>query len=178
MLRGEHSTLVGKHYRTTDAFNSPPPVRRIPVMIGGAGERKTLRIVAQYADESNLICEATEIPRKLAALAEHCERLGRNRSELTVSWQRSTCIATTMEQAHADLTAYLGRRGVDLTNMSDDDRTAITGRFALGDPDTVGELLAADLAMGIDGFTLNAPANGHIPGRVELLGQTAAAVVF
>lgn len=178
MLRGERSTLAGRHYRTEDAFNSPAPINRIPVMIGGGGERKTLRMVAEYADESNLICEATEVPRKLAALAEHCERLGRDRAQITVSWQRSACIAPTMEEARADLVAYLGGRGIDLTSMADDDRAAITDRFALGDPDTVGELLAADLVPGIDGFTINAPANGHLPGRVELLGQTAAAVVF
>ena len=83
-----------------------------------------------------------------------------------------------MEEALADLTTYFGGRGIDLAGMSDDDRAAITGRFALGDPDTVGEILTADLARGIDGFTINAIANGHIPGRVELLGRTAAAIVF
>jgi hypothetical protein len=41
----------------------------------------------------------------------------------------------------------------------------------------VGERLAADLALGVDGFTMNAPANGFIPGRVALLGETAAKVV-
>lgn len=178
MLSGERSTLAGRHYRTEEAINSPEPIGRIPVMIGGGGERKTLRMVAQYADESNLICEAREVPRKLAALAEHCERLGRDRSEITVSWHRTTCIAPTMEEAQADLVTYLGGRGIDVTTMSDEERAGVTGRFALGDPDTVGELLAADLALGVDGFTINAPANGHLPGRVELLGQTAAAVVF
>ncbi len=53
----------------------------------------------------------------------------------------------------------------------------MTARFIIGDPDTVGERLTADLALGIDGFTINAPANGHIEGRVALLGRTAAAVV-
>jgi alkanesulfonate monooxygenase SsuD/methylene tetrahydromethanopterin reductase-like flavin-dependent oxidoreductase (luciferase family) len=146
-------------------------------MIGGGGERKTLRMVAQYADESNLIAEAADLPRKLDALAEHCERLGRDRSEITVSWQRTTCIAPTMEQAQADLVAYLRRRGIDLDALADDARAAITSRFIVGDPDAVGERLSADLARGVDGFTLNAPANGEIPGRVQLLGETAAKVV-
>jgi F420-dependent oxidoreductase-like protein len=177
MLRGERVTLDGKHYPVVDAVNSPPPVGRIPVMIGGSGERKTLRMVAQYADESNLICEAIDLPRKLDVLAEHCQRLGRDRNELTVSWQRTACIAPTMEQAQADLAGYLRLRGLDVDAMTDDARTAITSRFVLGDPDTVGERLSADLALGVDGFTLNAPANGHIPGRVQLLGETAAKVV-
>jgi len=174
MLRGERATLDGERYQVDNAINSPPPISRIPLMIGGGGERKTLRMVAQYADESNLIAEARDIPRKLDALAEHCERLGRDRSELTVSWQRTACIAPTMEEAQADLSTYLGGRGIDLDSMSDGDRAAITGRFALGDPDTVGEQLSADLASGVDGFTINMPANGHVPGRVALLGETAA----
>lgn len=177
LLRGERVTLDGERYHIKEAINSPAPVSRVPVMIGGGGERKTLRMVAQYADESNLIAEADDLPRKLDALAAHCEKLGRDRSEITVSWQRSACIAPTMEEAQSDLVAYFGRRGINVAAMADDQRAAITARFIVGDPDTVGERLAADLALGVDGFTINAPANGHIEGRVALLGRTAAAVV-
>ena len=80
MLRGKRPTLHGKHYTAVDAVNSPAPLSRIPIMIGGQGEKKTLRMVAQYADESNLIGEVKSIPRKLEVLAEHCERLGRDRN--------------------------------------------------------------------------------------------------
>lgn len=177
MLRGEPANLSGKHYNAVNAINSPPAVSRIPVMIGGGGERKTLRMVAQYADESNIIAEARDLSRKLDALAEHCERLGRARSEITVSWQRSACIAPTMEQAKRDLAEGFAARGVNLDSLSDEQRSAMTDRFILGDPDTVGERLAADLARGVDGFTINAPINGHTPERVALLGQTAAKVV-
>jgi F420-dependent oxidoreductase-like protein len=177
LLRNKTADLNGKHYRAANAFNSPPTISHVPVMIGGGGERKTLRMVAQYADESNLIAERSEIPRKLDALAEHCERLGRDRSEITVSWQRSTCIAPTMEAAQQDLLVGFRDRGVDLASLEVEQRKAITDRFIVGDPDTVGEQLAADLQLGIDGFTLNAVLNGHIPGRVTLLGQTAANVV-
>ena len=177
LLRGERVTLDGDHYQVRDAVNSPAPVGRIPVMIGGGGERKTLRMVAQYADESNIIAERQDLPRKLDALAAHCDALGRDRSEVTVSWQRTTCIAPTMELAHADLAAYFAMRGIDFASMPDDRRQAMTARFVIGDPDTVGVQLSDDLAMGVDGFTLNAPANGHIEGRVTLLGETVAKVV-
>jgi F420-dependent oxidoreductase-like protein len=177
MLRGEPASLAGQHYQVVDAVNSPPPVGRIPVMIGGGGEKKTLRMVAQYADESNLICERADLPRKLEALAGHCERLGRDRAELTVSWQRTACVAPTMEEARADLAGWFRSRGVDLDTMPADQREFFETRFLIGDPDTVGELLAADLALGVDGFTINAPANGHVPGRVALLGEVAAKVV-
>ena len=177
MLRGERPTFAGRHYTVTDAVNQPPPVGRIPVMIGGAGERKTLRMVAQYADESNLICEASEIPRKLDALAAHCERLGRDRREIVVSVQRAVCIAPTHEQAVADATAYLRERGIDLDTADDATRQMIEARVTIGDPDAVGERLAAVLELGVDGFTCNLPANGHDPDNVELLGRTAAKLV-
>ncbi|MGH6876579.1 MAG: LLM class F420-dependent oxidoreductase, partial [Rhizomicrobium sp.] len=68
-----------------DAVNSPAPLSKIPLMISGGGEKKTLRLVAQYTDESNIICQPDEVPRKLDALAKHCETLGRDRNEITVS---------------------------------------------------------------------------------------------
>jgi F420-dependent oxidoreductase-like protein len=177
LLRGERVTFRGERYTVVDAFNSPPPVSRIPVMIGGGGERKTLRMVAQYADESNLIANREDVARKLDALAAHCARLGRDRSEITVSWQRSACVAPTMEQAQRDLAEYFAHRGTDLSALDDDRRAQLTARYIVGDPDTVGEQLAADLATGVDGFTINAPANGHVPGRVAHLGESAAAVL-
>src|SRR3954462_6188976 len=60
MLRDETPSLDGKHYTVKDAINHPAPLSKIPVMIGGSGEKKTLRMVAQYADESNLTCPANE----------------------------------------------------------------------------------------------------------------------
>jgi len=173
MLRGETPSLDGKHYRAVDVVNSPPPVGRVPVMIGGGGERKTLRMVAQYADESNLICDRHDVRRKLDALAAHCERLGRDRSEIVVSWQTRAVIAPTMEQAEADLAAFLAPRGTDWSSLGPQEQAGLRNMFAMGDPDTVGERYANDLdQLGIDGFTVNMIPNGHIPDRVELLGQT------
>jgi F420-dependent oxidoreductase-like protein len=177
MLRGERPTLAGRHYTVKDAVNNPPPVGRVPVMLGGAGEKKTLRMVAQYADESNLICDPAEIPRKLDALAAHCQRLGRDRSDITVSVQRTVCIAPTHEQAQADITRFLGERGMDLDLTDDATRQMIEARITFGDPDEVTEKLAAVLDLGVDGFTCNLPANGHDPGNVELLGETVAKLI-
>jgi F420-dependent oxidoreductase-like protein len=177
MLRDERPTFGGQHYSVKDAINQPRPVSRVPVMIGGGGERKTLRLVAQYADESNLIAEPADIPRKLDALAAHCERLGRDRSEITVSVQRTCCIAPTHEQAEADLARFLGGLGIDLATADDATRRIVDSRFTMGDPDEVGEKLAAVLELGVDGVTCNLPANGHDPDNVELLGQTAAKLI-
>jgi F420-dependent oxidoreductase-like protein len=174
MLAGETPTVHGQWYNVTGAVNSPAPLSKIPVMIGGGGEKKTLRLVAQYADESNLICAPNEVPRKLAALAEHCDRLGRDRSEITVTVLTNTCVAPTHDQAVTDANAFMAARGIDPTaEVAEQIRSMIT----LGDPDEVGEIFASQFVEGIDGFIVNAPANGHVGGRVALLGELLTKVV-
>lgn len=173
MLRGETVSLDGKHYQVTDAVNSPPPISRIPVMIGGNGEKKTLRMVAQYADESNLVgIPPDQVARKFDVLAGHCDRLGRDRSEITVTAMAMCNIAPTMEEADADLQAIASAKGWD-----DETIAMLKGMLVHGDPDTVGETLEAYMATGLDGLTLNAFTNGHIPGRVSLLGEVANRVL-
>lgn len=146
-------------------------------MIGGGGEKKTLRMVAQYADESNLGCEVGEIGRKLDALAGHCEKLGRDRSEITVSYQTRVCLAETHDQAVAELDAFFASRGLDLASMSAEDADAMRAMVPHGDPSEVGELFSTYLAEGVDGFTVTAVANGHLEGRVTLLGKTLSSVL-
>ena len=177
MLRDERPSLDGEHYTAKDAINQPAPLSKIPVMIGGSGEKKTLRMVAQYADESNMTAGPEEIPRKLDALAAHCERLGRDRSEITVSIQRNVCVAPTHEQAVAELDAALATRGFDVSSMSDDDAAATRSLITHGDPDAIAEQFSEWMGLGIDGFTVNAIANGHIPERVGLIGETLSKVV-
>ncbi len=177
MLAGERPSLDGRWYQVADAINSPAPLSKIPVMIGGGGEKKTLRLVAQYADESNLICAADEIPRKLDALAAHCADLGRDRSEITVSYQTMACIAPTHDEAQADLDAALALRGVDVASLGEEEAAGVRSLIPYGDPDEIGERWSALLATGIDGFTVAAPVNGHVEGRVQLLGDTLSKVV-
>jgi F420-dependent oxidoreductase-like protein len=174
MLRGENVTFDGAHYRVKDAFNSPPPIGRIPVMIGGSGEKKTFRMVAQYADESNLTCSPAEVPQKLEALAARCEEVGRDRSEVTVSIQRPCLIAPTHEQAWETGLAFFRERGLDLEPLSEEERAPFLALVAFGSPDEVGEQLGDLLALGLDGLTISLPANGHDPEMVALLGETAS----
>ncbi|MGW5361122.1 TIGR03560 family F420-dependent LLM class oxidoreductase [Actinopolymorpha pittospori] len=80
MWSGEESAFDGKHYQLAHPLDSPRPTNRPRILVGGTGERKTLRLVAQYADA----CNVFDIPdggatvrHKLGVLAEHCARLGR-----------------------------------------------------------------------------------------------------
>jgi len=83
MWRGDESPYQGKHFHLERPLNSPPALQRPhpPIMIGGSGEKKTLRLVAQYADACNLF-PSPELPRKLEVLRAHCEAVGRDYAEI------------------------------------------------------------------------------------------------
>ncbi|MDH3705543.1 MAG: LLM class F420-dependent oxidoreductase [Acidimicrobiia bacterium] len=175
MLRGERPTFEGRHYSVHDAINEPAPISRIPVMIGGSGEKKTLRFVARFADESNLTCGPDEIPHKLEVLAEHCEREGRDRSEISVSWLGTLGIAPSQAEAEAARTEFFASRGLDWDALDDDFRAALMDRIIMGGPDEVAEQVQTKLLdPGLDGLTLNMPVNGHDPEMVALAGETLA----
>jgi F420-dependent oxidoreductase-like protein len=78
MWAGDRAPYTGKHYRLEEPVNVPPPDQTPPpIMIGGSGERKTLRLVAQYADACNIFGEdPDQVEHKLGVLRGHCENVG------------------------------------------------------------------------------------------------------
>ena len=172
MLRNQRVSLEGKHYQVTEAINSPPPVSSIPIMIGGQGEKKTLRMVAQYADESNLTGDNAAIPHKLEVLDAHCQRLGRNRSEIKVTKLQMIAVAPTQEELDADFQSIAEAKGWKEAHIK-----AAQGALISGDPDTVGEILEKAVASGLDGLTVDLPVNGHNPERIELLAQIVDRII-
>jgi alkanesulfonate monooxygenase SsuD/methylene tetrahydromethanopterin reductase-like flavin-dependent oxidoreductase (luciferase family) len=79
LLDGETVTVAGRHVRLDRAVNLPPPVRaRMPLLIGGSGERRTLRIVARLADTWNGEGDPAAWGRKNRVLDDHCAAVGRN----------------------------------------------------------------------------------------------------
>jgi F420-dependent oxidoreductase-like protein len=83
---GDRTPFQGKHYQLAEPVNSPQPLSRPhpPILIGGSGERKTLRLVAQYGDACNLFmyAEPDELRDKLDVLKRHCEDVGRPYEEI------------------------------------------------------------------------------------------------
>jgi F420-dependent oxidoreductase-like protein len=79
MWAGDRTPFEGRHYRLEDPLNSPQPLTqpRPPILIGGGGERKTLRLVARYADACNLF-PGPQVAHKLEVLRRHCEAEGRD----------------------------------------------------------------------------------------------------
>ncbi|NAS21071.1 TIGR03560 family F420-dependent LLM class oxidoreductase [Herbidospora sp. NEAU-GS84] len=83
MWDGDESPYPGRHFQLERPLNSPQPITRPhpPIMIGGGGEKKTLRLVAQYGDACNLF-PSDELQHKLDVLRGHCEALGRNYDDI------------------------------------------------------------------------------------------------
>ena len=81
---GSGERFEGRQVTATRLLNSPQAISRprVPIMIGGGGEQKTLRLVAQYADACNVFGGPERIAHKYAVLREHCERLGRPYEEI------------------------------------------------------------------------------------------------
>ncbi|GAA1772795.1 TIGR03560 family F420-dependent LLM class oxidoreductase [Nocardioides hankookensis] len=85
MWSDDNGAYDGEHYQLAETFCVPPPVQQPhpPILIGGGGERKTLRLVAQYADLCNIFREGTEeTGRKLDVLRRHCDDVGRDYDEI------------------------------------------------------------------------------------------------
>jgi F420-dependent oxidoreductase-like protein len=87
MWSGNDGPYVGKHFQLAETLCSPAPVSspRPRIMIGGGGERKTLRLVAQYADACNLFGPPENVAHKIDVLRRHCDAVGRNIREIEVT---------------------------------------------------------------------------------------------
>jgi F420-dependent oxidoreductase-like protein len=75
----------GKHYHLAETICQPQPIRRPPILIGGSGEKKTLRMVAQYADVWNASSTLEELPHKLDVLRGHCDAVGRDFADIRLT---------------------------------------------------------------------------------------------
>lgn len=90
----------GKHYQLAETICSPQPIRLPPILIGGSGEKKTLRMVAQYADVWNASSSLEELPHKLDVLRRHCDDVGRDIAEIRLT-------AGFFEDPFSDVDGYL-----------------------------------------------------------------------
>ena len=109
--------------------------------------------------------DAINSPAPVEVLDAHCAKLGRDRSDITVTYQTSVAIAPTREQAIREADEAVAR----IPEMAARRPTIICG-----DPDDVAAAYERIMATGVDGVTVNLPTNCHIEGRVRLLGQTLA----
>jgi F420-dependent oxidoreductase-like protein len=166
MFTQSQSTFAGEHFQITGAFNNPQPIRGdIPILIGGSGERKTLRLVARYGDGCNLFGGPDQIKHLLGVLEQHCSDVGRDASQITKTAMGRVLIGATHEAAQAKV-QEMRTRGV-----SDEALAAMV----TGDPDTVGERVQALKELGLEGYTLSMPDSYDLEA-LDLVGRTLAPI--
>jgi F420-dependent oxidoreductase-like protein len=95
MLRNDRTTFQGSYFSLSDAPNQPAPVSQpLPLLVGGGGERRTMRIAARYADQWNSWTSPEVLEHKVTVLHSHLEEAGRERSEIKVSTQALLFLST------------------------------------------------------------------------------------
>jgi alkanesulfonate monooxygenase SsuD/methylene tetrahydromethanopterin reductase-like flavin-dependent oxidoreductase (luciferase family) len=88
------ATFSGKHYAIEHAYCEPQPEPMIPLLIGGGGEKRTLDLVARYADWYNFnSCTVEQYAHKVSLLKEHCEQVGRNPAEIKLTYLGTVSVA-------------------------------------------------------------------------------------
>ena len=145
LLTQERTTFAGDHFRVDNASCLPPPVQpRLPIWIGGAGERRTLRLVAKYADGWNVAYVSTEEFGRLSRkLDEWCEREGRDPATVRRGANLSFNLcsdAAEAERIESGLRKQWGPEGF----------ARISGGSLMGTPDTAAERVLAYIDSGAD----------------------------
>lgn len=142
------ANFEGKYYSVADAANNPKPVQKPhpPILIGGAGEKLLLRVVAQHADIWNCPNNVAEqLPQKLEVLKRHCDSIGRDAAEIEVSEQTIVVIG----KDESDLKQKLGFAKSMLGSVFDIDKTGLVGT-----PEQLIELIAKRNRDGVSFFTM------------------------
>jgi F420-dependent oxidoreductase-like protein len=141
MFTGDDVSFTGVHYRLDHARNLPRPVQAggPKIMIGGGGEKRTLRLVARYADQCNVTGDVSTLARKIGVLHRHCAEVGRDPAEVGVTWM-TPLILTTSGQNTAEVREMLAGAG---------SAEEIAG-FTVGQPHEIPGLVAGHIEAGAD----------------------------
>jgi F420-dependent oxidoreductase-like protein len=165
MFTQDEPSLEGTHHRIHNALNNPRPLRGdIPIMVGGSGEKKTLRMVAQYADACNVFAgDVEEFKRLMGILDGHCSDVGRDPSEITRTTMRRVVIGDTEAAAKAKL---------DAAGVPEEMRPM----FVAGSPDQVADHVQELVGAGLEGLTVGM-VDVHDLEAVRQLGETLGPVL-
>jgi F420-dependent oxidoreductase-like protein len=159
LLDGERVTHAGAHYTFRDAVCEPRPVQaRLPILIGGSGPRKTLRIVARHADLWNAYGTPQTLVASDAILREHCTAVGRDEAEIERTFTMNVVARPTRAEAEAVWRTYLALHRPDEWES----------RVALGQPTDIAAGLVDYAAVGFTHpiFVFRAPWDIETIGRL------------
>ncbi|GCE22399.1 LLM class F420-dependent oxidoreductase [Dictyobacter kobayashii] len=147
MWEQEEATFEGKYYQIRGAINQPKGVQKphIPILIGGGGEKVTLKLVAQYGDACNVGGDRQTLQHKLDVLKQHCETVGRDFSSIHCTTGAYCSIADTDAEALA-LVPEGARNGLHELSL-------------VGSPETIRQRIAILEEMGIHEIIIDFPSS-------------------
>ncbi len=154
MLAGERPTFTGKYYRSQEAMAEPRFRDHIPLMIGGSGEKKTIPLAAKHFDHLNIIAGFNDLPRKVQAVKESCEKIDRDPATLETS---TLVMALIDENVTADM-------------IPDDFKQ----QAVYGGPEQVADQIRTKvLDAGVDGIVLSPVTNvsGYHQGAITAVAE-------
>ena len=164
MFTEEAPSFAGKHSRIEKALNIPRPVQPNGprIMVGGSGEKRTLRLVAQYADMCNINGSPDTIRHLLEVLRGHCADVGRDPGEITTTRLGSLFLTSSAEEAEQTAGFLRDAAGADFEE-----------RFTVGDPSAVIDQVDALVDAGLDELIFNLPFAD--PATVRRAGELLVA---
>lgn len=166
VLDGGAATRDDGPYRVRGLSQLPLPVqRRLPIMIGGSGEKKTLRIVARYADMWNAMGTPDFLARKRDVLLDHCAEVGRDPHAIEWTVGCKPTIRDSEREARRVFEAQMAHNRTPLSDVEDDDT------FWYGTPDQLAEQMRARRDLGFRTFIAEMPAPYDIETVERWIGE-------
>jgi alkanesulfonate monooxygenase SsuD/methylene tetrahydromethanopterin reductase-like flavin-dependent oxidoreductase (luciferase family) len=167
LLDGERVTSPADgHYQFEDLVLLPRPVQdRLPIMIGGGGEKKTLRSVARYADMWNVMGPPEVMRHKDEVLRAHCEAVGRDQAEIERTAGCKPIIRDTAAEARRVWEAQMAHNRTPMSDVEDDDT------FWVGTPEQVAAEMRARSALGFNTFIAEMAAPYDVETLERWIGE-------
>jgi F420-dependent oxidoreductase-like protein len=146
MWEQEEATFEGQYYQVRGAINQPKGVQKphIPILIGGGGEKVTLKLVAQYGDACNVSGDLKTLEHKFAVLRQHCESVGRDYESIYRTTGSFCSIADSDEAARARVPDFFKPR--------------LTDTSLVGTPATIRQRIEALEALGVQEILMDLPS--------------------
>ena len=162
----EVTSEPGGHYAFDRLRHQPPPLQaHLPIMIGGSGEKKTLRTVARFADMWNGMGSVEVMRHKVEVLRRHCEDVGRDPTAIEFTLGIKATIRDTAAEADRVWKAAMERNNTPLSDLADD------GTFWNGTSEQLAEKLAPYVELGFHTVISEQPAPYDMETFERLIGE-------
>jgi alkanesulfonate monooxygenase SsuD/methylene tetrahydromethanopterin reductase-like flavin-dependent oxidoreductase (luciferase family) len=163
---GEVTSPEGGRYRFDHARHSPAPIQpHLPIMIGGSGERKTLRTVAKHADMWNAMGSLEKMTHKVEVLRRHCTEVGRDPAEIEYTLGVKLTIRDSADEADRVWKAAMAHNRTPLSEVADDDT------FWNGTPGQIADRLRPYVELGFRTVISEQPAPYDIETFERFIGE-------